>query len=64
MAVAEAMLCGLEAYALIGAVVALYFVGFGAARRGPVSLGARLLLIPGAIGLWPYVLKRLIAGPA
>lgn len=64
MAVAEAMLRGLELYALIGAVVALYFVSFGVARRGPVSLGARLLLIPAAIGLWPYILKRLVAGPA
>jgi hypothetical protein len=64
MAVAEAVLQGLELYASIGVAVALYFVVFGLQRHGPVSLGARVLLIPAAAGLWPYILKRLLAGPA
>jgi hypothetical protein len=64
MAAAEAVLRGLELYAAIGVVVALYFVVFGLRRVGSVTLGARILLIPAAAGLWPYILKRLLAGPA
>jgi len=64
MAAAEAVLWGIELYALLGVAVALYFVVFGLGRFGSVTLGARLLLIPAAAGLWPYILKRLLAGPA
>jgi hypothetical protein len=52
----------LAAWLGIGCVVAL---AFAASRPGdllpspaPVSAGARLLLIPGAMLLWPLVLKR------
>ena len=49
-------------YALAGAVTALAFVTFGIARvlpaGTPVTLGARVLLWPGAALLWPYVLLR------
>ena len=47
-------------YAAIGIVFALAFVAFGVTKvqPAPVSLGARILLIPGAAVLWPYVLKR------
>ena len=64
MIAAEAVLCAFEIYAAIGLVVALYFVAFKAGKRGPVTLGARVLLIPAAAGLWPYIVKRLLAGPA
>jgi hypothetical protein len=49
-------------YAVAGAVIALAFVTFGIARvlpaSTPVTLGARVLLMPGAALLWPYVLLR------
>ena len=49
-------------YAVVGAVSALAFVTFGIARvvpaGTPVTLGARVLLLPGAALLWPYVLLR------
>ncbi len=64
MAAAEMLVQGVELYAAIGVTVALYFVVFGLQRHGPVTLGARVLLIPAAAGLWPYILKRLMAGPA
>jgi hypothetical protein len=49
-------------YAAIGMITALAFVIFGIARvlpaGTPVTLGARVLLLPGAAILWPYVLLR------
>jgi hypothetical protein len=57
----------LALYAAIGAVTALAFVTFGVTRVQPasVSLGARILILPGAAALWPYVLARWIrAKPA
>lgn len=54
------MLNVLMLYALIGAVAAAAFVLFGVTRVQPasVSLGARILILPGAAALWPYVLVR------
>ena len=56
------LLNALAVYAAIGAVTALAFVTFGVTRVQPaaVSLGARILLLPGAAALWPYVLLRWI----
>jgi hypothetical protein len=55
---------GLAAYAAVGLAVALAFVAFGVTRLlphpAPVSLGARVLLIPGTTVLWPYVMLRWI----
>ena len=53
----------LALYAAAGVTVALAFVAFGVTRvqPAPVSLGARILILPGAAALWPYVLKRWIA---
>jgi hypothetical protein len=49
-------------YAVVGAATALAFVTFGIARvlpvGTPVTLGARVLFMPGAALLWPYVLLR------
>ncbi len=47
-------------YAAIGVVIALAFVAFGVTRVQPasVSLGARILILPGAAALWPCVLMR------
>ena len=55
----------LAIYAAVGIVTALAFVSFGITRvqPAPVSLGARLLILPGAAALWPYVLIRWIRTP-
>lgn len=53
-------------YAAAGLIVALPFAVIGApslVHQAPVSFGARLLLIPGAILLWPFVLKRWLGEP-
>ena len=51
-------------YALVGAATALGFVTLGISRvlpaGTPVTVGARVLLLPGAAILWPYVLWRWI----
>jgi hypothetical protein len=57
----------LALYGAIGIVTAIAFVTFGVTRvqPAPVSLGARILILPGAAALWPYVLARwLKAGEA
>jgi hypothetical protein len=57
-----AILYGLAIYALAGVVTALAFVSVGISQvlhpPMPASLGARILLLPGAFALWPYVLIR------
>jgi hypothetical protein len=55
----------LAVYAAAGAVVALAFVSVGVTRvQGePVSLGARVVLFPGAVLLWPFVLLRWLRAP-
>ena len=56
------LLYALALYGAVGAVTALAFAAFGVTRvqGAPMSLGARLLILPGALALWPYVLKRWI----
>ena len=67
MRIAEMVVDGVELYALIGLVLALWFVTIGIGRvlasPGHVTIGARLLLIPAAAGLWPYLIRRVIGGP-
>ena len=53
-------------YAGAGLLIALPFAAIGApnlVRRTPVSLGARLLLVPGAMLFWPLILKRWLGEP-
>lgn len=49
-------------YVLIGLATAVAFVSFGLTKVLPhsvtASLGARILFVPGATALWPYVLMR------
>jgi len=56
------VLIGLALYAAAGIAVAAAFVAFGVTRvlpePAPVSAGARLLILPGAAALWPYVVVR------
>jgi hypothetical protein len=51
---------GLALYAACGFVTALAFASVGVTRVQPqsISLGARILILPGAVALWPYVLMR------
>jgi len=60
--VVASVLIALAAYAAVGTVTALAFVASGAARVQPMplSLGARILILPGAAALWPYVVARWI----
>jgi hypothetical protein len=50
----------LAAYVAVGIAVALGFVVVGVARVQPmpVTVGARILLVPGAFVLWPLVAAR------
>ena len=56
------VLIALALYAATGVAVAAAFVVFGVARvlpePAPVTVGARILIFPGAAALWPYVLVR------
>lgn len=56
---------GLALYVIAGVCTAIAFVGFGGVTRVltesmPVTVGARILVLPGAAVLWPYVLYRWI----
>ncbi|HEY2135500.1 MAG TPA: hypothetical protein VGH49_06405 [Xanthobacteraceae bacterium] len=62
MTVLAAILYGLAIYAAAGVVTAIAFVSVGLSQvlhpPIPASLGARIVLLPGAFALWPYVLIR------
>jgi hypothetical protein len=60
LASAMTILWVLAAYLAIGFMTALAFVSIGAQQvtHSSFTLGARLLLLPGATALWPYVLVR------
>jgi len=62
MALSTLMFSLLIAYAAVGLLTALAFVTFGVVRvlpqPAPVTIPARILLIPAAAALWPYVLIR------
>jgi hypothetical protein len=49
-------------YVVAGIVIAATFLAFGVTRvlttRSTVTLGARIVLFPGAVALWPYVFIR------
>ena len=53
---------GLLLYAAAGVVTALAFVSVGLGQvlhpPMPATLGARILLLPAAFALWPYILIR------
>jgi hypothetical protein len=63
---AQILLWTLSCYAAIGAVFAVAFASFGAARIDPsangASVGFRLLILPGATALWPVLLRRWLRG--
>jgi hypothetical protein len=55
-----ALLYLLVAYVVVGSAVALAFVivGVTQVQPTPVSVGARIVLLPGAFVLWPLVVVR------
>jgi hypothetical protein len=58
----SAVLFALALYAAAGAVTALAFVSVGLSQvlnpPMPATLGARILFLPAAFALWPYILIR------
>jgi len=66
MVVAWIIVAGASLYGALGLAVALGFVTVGLLRAmphaGPMTWGARLLVLPGATVLWPLILRRWIAG--
>jgi hypothetical protein len=62
MFIAELILVFLTAYSTAGALFALIFVTVGMPRVDPltrqVSIGFRLLILPGAMLFWPLLLLR------
>ena len=59
-AVATFLFGVLVVYIALGFLIALGFVLFGVTtvQAAPITVGARILLLPGATALWPMVLSR------
>jgi hypothetical protein len=59
-AIATIVAIGLALYVAAGFVAGLAFVIFGVTtvQSAPVTVGARILLLPGATALWPLVISR------
>jgi hypothetical protein len=59
-AIAMIIAVGVGGYVAIGLIVGLAFVAVGVTivQTAPVTLGARVLLLPAATALWPLILSR------
>ena len=59
-AMAVILLGILALYVAVGLLIAVPFVVVGVTRvqPAPVTVGARILILPGAAALWPFVLSR------
>jgi hypothetical protein len=59
-AIATAFAIGVAVYVAAGLVAGLAFVMYGVTtvQSAPVTVGARVLLLPAATALWPLVLSR------
>jgi hypothetical protein len=59
-AIATLLLVGLAFYLSVGLLTGVAFVlsGVTAVQPAPVTAGARVLLLPGAVVLWPLILSR------
>jgi hypothetical protein len=59
-AIATTFAIGVAVYVAAGLVAGLAFVMYGVTtvQSAPVTVGARVLLIPAATALWPLVLSR------
>jgi hypothetical protein len=64
--IAAALVWALSLYGLAGLVFALPFVTRGVGRIDPTAksgtIGFRILIIPGAVALWPLLLSRWMRG--
>jgi hypothetical protein len=62
MSLAGAIFDAVVLYAAAGVVTALAFVSVGLSQvlnpPMPATLGARILLLPASVALWPYILVR------
>jgi hypothetical protein len=60
IAMIQILASGVVIYVVVGLVIGLAFIIFGVTRVQPAALtvGARILLLPGATALWPLVLRR------
>ncbi len=60
------LLLAIEVYLIAGALFSVYFATLGVVRLDKAARGTsvafRLLLLPGAVALWPYLLIRLLRG--
>jgi hypothetical protein len=58
--IAAILFGALVLYIAVGLVIAIAFVvsGVTQVQPAPVTIGARILLVPGALALWPIVLAR------
>lgn len=69
-ATAGLLVTALGVYVLLGVLVGLIYLFGGAGRIDPAAKGkgmpvrARLLILPGVIGLWPLMLIKLFAQKA
>jgi hypothetical protein len=59
-AIATTIVTGVALYVAAGLMtgVAFVVVGVTAVQSAPVTVGARILLLPAATALWPLVLSR------
>jgi hypothetical protein len=59
-AIATVIVIAVVLYAAAGLVTGVAFVTLGVTtvQSAPVTLGARVLLLPGATALWPLVIAR------
>jgi len=59
-AIATVFAIGVAVYVAAGLVAGLAFVIFGVTtvQSAPVTVGARVLLLPAATALWPLVISR------
>ena len=59
-AIATIFAIGVVLYVVAGLVAGMAFVIFGVTtvQSAPVTVGARILLLPAATALWPLVLSR------
>lgn len=68
LAVANLIVTLLGLYFAVGAAFALVFITLGAGRIDPDAKGmplqARLMVFPGAMGLWPLIMIKLFTQKA
>ena len=66
-AAAEILVLAIGAYFALGLLVGLIYMFGGAGRIDPAAKGkglplrARILILPGIVGLWPIMLTKLFA---